>query len=72
MPVGVTEHENRQVLDMIAELYKFENEVIIAGIDGTRDHLEIWKKSRNRQQDMAMDRRPKRKTIAGKQDGQSE
>lgn len=41
MPVGVTEHENRQVLDMIAELYKLENEVIIAGIDGTRDHLEI-------------------------------
>jgi transposase len=41
MPAGIVDHENREALDMIADLYKIENEAILAGIDGTRDHLEL-------------------------------
>jgi len=41
MPAGVVDHENREALDMIAALYKIENEAILAGIEGTRDHLEL-------------------------------
>jgi len=41
IPEGIKEHENRQVLEMIAELYKIEAEAEARGILGTQKHLEL-------------------------------
>ena len=40
-PERDTEHENRELLAMIADLYRIEDEVSERGLQGTREHLEI-------------------------------
>jgi transposase len=41
MPKEDTQHENREVLDMIKELYRVEDEAEELGIVGTPEHLEL-------------------------------
>ncbi len=41
MPPDNAQHENREALDRIAELYKIEADVTERGIEGTPEHLEI-------------------------------
>ncbi len=41
IPQGMKEHENREVLDLIADLYQIEHAAIQQGIVGTREHLEL-------------------------------
>jgi transposase len=41
IPEGMKEHENREVVAMIANLYQIESEADARGILGTREHLEL-------------------------------
>lgn len=41
IPEGMKEHENREVLDLIGDLYQIERDAIERGIVGTREHLEL-------------------------------
>jgi transposase len=41
MTVDVKNHENREVLDLIAELYKVEDEALNRGIEGSDEHLAL-------------------------------
>src|SRR5512142_372361 len=41
IPEGVKEHENHEVLAMIANLYQIESEAEARGILGTQEHLEL-------------------------------
>lgn len=41
MPAESDAHENRELLAMITELYRVEDEVCALGIEGTREHLEL-------------------------------
>ncbi len=41
IPQRMKEHENREVLDLIADLYQIEHAAMQQGIVGTREHLEL-------------------------------
>lgn len=41
IPEGVTDHENREVVAMIANLYQIESQAEARGILGTSEHLEL-------------------------------
>ena len=41
IPQGTKDHENREVLELIADLYQIEHEAIEQGIEGTPAHLEL-------------------------------
>jgi len=41
IPEGMKEHENREVLDLIGDLYQIERDAVERGIVGTREHLEL-------------------------------
>jgi len=41
IPDGAKDHENREVVAMIANLYQIESEADARGIRGTREHLEL-------------------------------
>jgi transposase len=41
MPEGSEEHENRELLALVADLYQVEDEAISLGIEGTPQHLEL-------------------------------
>lgn len=47
MPRDAEEHENREALKLIAELYKIEDEARDSGIEGTDEHLQL-RQSRSR------------------------
>ena len=48
MPADAVDHENREALDMIAELYRIEDEAMQAGITGTPSHLELRQRKSRR------------------------
>ena len=48
MPADAVDHENREALDMIAELYRIEDEAMQAGISGTPSHLELRQRKSRR------------------------
>ena len=41
IPEGMKEHENREVLDLIGDLYQVERDAVEQSIIGTREHLEL-------------------------------
>jgi transposase len=41
MPVDSVDHENRELLGMVTELYRIEDEAASRGIEGTPEHLEL-------------------------------
>jgi transposase len=41
IPEGMKEHENREVLDLIGDLYQIERDAAERGVVGTREHLEL-------------------------------
>ena len=41
IPEGMKEHENREVLDLIGDLYQIERDAVEQDIIGTREHLEL-------------------------------
>jgi len=41
MPTDSVDHENRELLGMVTELYRIEDEAASRGIEGTPEHLEL-------------------------------
>jgi transposase len=41
IPQGTKEHENREVLELIGDLYQVEHDATERGIEGTPEHLEL-------------------------------
>jgi len=48
MPADAVDHENREALDMIADLYRIEDEAEQSGITGTPAHLELRQRKSRR------------------------